>query len=60
MFVRRQAEAIRPEQEPSVPVEIWLMRADGSEQRKLVDGLSEVWFGYYGYVDWGELLDWHR
>jgi hypothetical protein len=27
---------------------------------RLVGGLSEVWFGYYGYVDWSELLDWHR
>jgi Tol biopolymer transport system component len=60
MFVRRQAEAIRPEQEPSVPVEIWLMRADGSEQRKVVAGLSGGVLGYYGFVDWSQLLDWHR
>jgi len=25
----------------------------------VVDGLSGG-FGYYGFVDWGELLDWHR
>jgi hypothetical protein len=43
-----------------VPVEVWLMKADGSEQRKLIDGLSGGWFGYYGFVDWGQLLDWHR
>ena len=39
---------------------IWLMREDGSEQRKVVDGLSGGWFGYYGFVDWSQLLDWHR
>ena len=60
LFVRQQAGAIEPGDEEPIPVEIWLMKADGSDQRKLVDGLSEVWFGYYGYVDWSELLDWHR
>jgi Tol biopolymer transport system component len=60
LFVRQQAEAIQLGDEETVPVEIWLMKADGSEQRRLVDGLSGGWFGYYGFVDWSQLLDWHR
>jgi len=59
IFVRQQAGAIEPGDEEPIPVEIWLMKADGSEQRKVVDGLSGG-FGYYGYVDWSQLLDWHR
>jgi Tol biopolymer transport system component len=59
LFVRQQAEAISMEHDVA-PVEIWLMKADGSEQHKLVDGLSNGWFGYYGFVDWSQLLDWHR
>ncbi len=59
LFVRQQAEAISMD-DGLAPVEIWLMEADGSEQRKVVDGLSGGWFGYYGFVDWSELLDWHR
>jgi hypothetical protein len=35
------------------------MKADGSEQHRVTDGLSGV-FGYYGFVDWGQMLDWHR
>jgi len=60
LFVRQQAEAIELGHEEPIPVEIWLMNADGSEQRKVTDGLSSGWFGYYGFVDWSELLDWHR
>jgi Tol biopolymer transport system component len=60
LFVRQQAEAINMEGDGSTPVEIWLMKADGSEQHKLVDGLSNGWFGYYGFVDWSQLLGWHR
>jgi dipeptidyl aminopeptidase/acylaminoacyl peptidase len=59
LFVRQQAEAINMDEELA-PVEIWLMKADGSEQHKLVGGLSNGWFGYYGFVDWSQLLDWHR
>jgi Tol biopolymer transport system component len=60
LFVRQQAGAMEPGDEEPIPVEIWLMKADGSDQRKVTDGLSGVWFGYYGYVDWSQLLDWHR
>jgi Tol biopolymer transport system component len=59
MFVRQQAEAIGLGEEEPVPAEIWLMKADGSEQHRVTDGLSGV-FGYYGFVDWGQMLDWHR
>jgi dipeptidyl aminopeptidase/acylaminoacyl peptidase len=59
LFVHQQAEAIRPESDVPILAEVWLMKADGSEQRKVVDGLSGG-FGYYGYVDWSELLDWRR
>jgi Tol biopolymer transport system component len=59
LFVRQEAAAINMDEELA-PVEIWLMKADGSEQRKVADGLSNGWFGYYGFVDWSQLLDWHR
>jgi len=38
------------------------MRADGNEQRQVVDELtpSPGQFGYYGYVDWDQLFDWWR
>ncbi|MCL5265985.1 MAG: DPP IV N-terminal domain-containing protein [Chloroflexi bacterium] len=40
--------------------QLWLMRADGSEQRQVVDEMtpSPESFGYYGYVDWGRLYEW--
>ena len=60
MFVRQPTDAIRLGGEEPTPVEIWLMRADGTDQRKAATGLSEWWLGYYGFVDWGQLLDWHR
>jgi len=59
LFVRQQAGAIEPGDEEPIPVEIWLMKADSTDQRKLVDGLSGG-FGYYGFVDWSQVLDWHR
>lgn len=42
--------------------QLWLMRSDGSEQRQVVDEMTPRpdWFGYYGYVDWGQLYDWWR
>ena len=41
---------------------LWLMRADGNEQRQVVDELtpSPGQFGYYGHVDWDQLFDWWR
>ncbi len=40
--------------------QLWLMRADGSEQRQVVDELtpSPGVTGYYGYLNWGGLYDW--
>ena len=42
--------------------QLWLMRSDGSEQRQVVDEMTPRpdWFGYYGYMDWGQLYDWWR
>jgi len=46
---------------------LWLMRADRSEERLMMDALSKgptastqppLWFGYYGHTDWGEFFDW--
>jgi len=37
-----------------------VMDADGGNQRKVLDGLPGGWFGYYGVVDWDQMLDWHR
>lgn len=41
---------------------LWLMRADGSEPRKLVEELTPApeWFGYYGHIQWEALFDWWR
>ncbi len=40
--------------------ELWLMRSDGSEQRKMADVGNITWFGYYGYIDWSQTFDWYR
>lgn len=52
LFVRAKGEQ----------VQLWLMNANGSDPREVVDELtpSPPWFGYYGYVDWGQLFDWWR
>ncbi|MDO8690522.1 MAG: hypothetical protein Q7R39_11025, partial [Dehalococcoidia bacterium] len=45
-------------------MQVWLMRADGSDLRPVVDeltptpGPASAWFGYYGAVGWGSLYDW--
>ncbi len=39
--------------------EVWIMRADGSEQRKVAGGLPDG-CGYYGFIDWSQHLDWFR
>jgi Tol biopolymer transport system component len=65
LFVRQQAATIgatapaTPESQAAA-AEVWLMNADGSDQRKLADGLSGGGVGYYGYLDWGQWLDWYR
>ena len=40
--------------------QLWLMRADGSDARRVVDelGPGPGLFGYYGYLDWARLYDW--
>jgi Tol biopolymer transport system component len=42
--------------------QLWLMQADGSHQRLVADGLapgpSLGFWGYYGYVQWGQMYDW--
>ncbi|MDP2744129.1 MAG: hypothetical protein Q8P00_03570, partial [Dehalococcoidia bacterium] len=40
--------------------QLWLIRADGTDLKKVVDELtpSPGWFGNYGYLDWGRLYDW--
>jgi len=60
MFVRQPTDAAGLGGEEAAPVEIWLMRADGTDQRAVATGLSESWYGYYGVVDWNQVLDWHR
>ena len=44
---------------------LWVMGADGSGARRVLDGLSpdvstsaeQVWFGYYGLIEWSGVLD---
>lgn len=40
--------------------QLWLMRADGSDQRPVVADLSPGpgTFGYYGFLGWAALYDW--
>lgn len=40
--------------------QLWLMRADGSELRQVVEELtpSPGIMGYFGYIDWSQLYDW--
>lgn len=47
-------------------VSVWLMPAAGGDPQKILEGLrpsapvSDPWFGYYGHIDWTELIDWWR
>lgn len=60
LFVRQQASAFHMEDGTwKAPTELWLMNADGSEQRKVAEG-PEVGFGYYGYMDWSQWFDCYR
>jgi Tol biopolymer transport system component len=44
---------------------LWVMGTDGAGARQVIDGLSpdltgspeQVWFGYYGLVEWSGVLD---
>jgi Tol biopolymer transport system component len=40
--------------------QLWLMRADGSGQRRVVEELTPGpgWHGTYGHLEWGRLYDW--
>jgi TolB protein len=58
LFVRF-AEEDRPQ--------LWLMRADGTDARVVLDDLTNtasattqppLWFGFYGSTDWSRLFDW--
>jgi len=40
-------------------VELWLMNADGSDQRKVVDVGASTAEGYYGLIHWDQLFDWY-
>lgn len=50
LFVRLQGDR----------AQLWLMKADGTALQPVVEELGPVpgWFGFYGYVNWGELYDW--
>lgn len=61
LFVRQPEAAINAaEGQLGVGAEVWLTTATGNDQRKVVDGLSGTGLGYFGYLDWGQWLDWHR
>jgi dipeptidyl aminopeptidase/acylaminoacyl peptidase len=47
---------------------VWTMRADGSEPTQVAGPLyiepgilrvNGTWLGFYGYIDWRKVLDWH-
>ncbi|MGI8827719.1 MAG: hypothetical protein ACR2JC_19220 [Chloroflexota bacterium] len=38
--------------------QLWLMRADGSGQHRVVDVLSPISSGYYGHLPWELAYDW--
>ncbi|MBI1886501.1 MAG: PD40 domain-containing protein [Chloroflexi bacterium] len=63
LFVRMKAADISPLPDglgsEDATVELWLMRSDGTEQRKVVSGLTTSWLGYYGFIDWSQLFDWY-
>ena len=42
--------------------QLWLMRADGANPRRVVDSLSPSpgELGTYGYHEWARLYDWWR
>jgi hypothetical protein len=47
---------------------LWLMDAESSRPLQVAGPLyanpgllrpDETWFGYYGYIDWRTMVDWH-
>lgn len=45
---------------------LWLIPSEGGEPQQIADELTPLpgpasgWFGYYGHVEWDQLLDWWR
>ncbi len=45
-------------------MQLWLIRPDGLDLKQVVEEVSPLpdpvarWFGYYGYLDWGQMYDW--
>jgi Tol biopolymer transport system component len=47
---------------------LWLMAADGGNAAQVAElytdpgllGVDGAWFGYYGYIDWRNMVDWFR
>lgn len=47
---------------------LWLMGAGGENPVQVAElyadpgplGVDDTWFGYYGYIDWGRMVDWFR
>ncbi|MCH7488044.1 MAG: PD40 domain-containing protein [Chloroflexi bacterium] len=61
MFVRTDGEGFR-ENGASLPgahAEIWLVRPDGSEAKRLTSDLLRI-SSYYGLFDWDDYVAWHR
>jgi len=58
LFARLRASEIGGES--PAEAELWLMRADGSDQRKLADLGDIAWFGSFGSIDWSQTFDWYR
>ena len=41
---------------------LWLMEAENPSPIQVAGplGSDETWFGYYGYIDWRSMVDWHQ
>lgn len=43
---------------------LWLIAADNGSPVQVTGSLGaggkDAWFGYYGYIDWGAMMDWYR
>lgn len=58
LFVRRLAVDVKE----SLRAELWIMGADGSNKRRVAEGLDGAgsWFGYYGHIAWDDLFAWYQ
>ena len=61
MFVRTDGEGFRENRAslPGAHAEIWLVRPDGSEAKRLTSDLLRI-SSYYGLFDWDDYVAWHR